>query len=666
MLLKLYSASERSKPYLMKKLLTALCLCAGMSGFGQTLFYYGNDSVSSGEFLRAYQKNNTSKGSEKALREYLNLYINSRLKVKEAVARHYDTLPQLKADLENLRQQILPSFVIDREQNDRLLKEAYERGQKDLHVQHIFISLQRNGVYDTLAAQQRLKLVEQALRNTPFTEVARNYSDDPSAKTNQGDLGYITVFTLPYELENLAYGTPVGHTSAPYRSKAGYHIFQVLGERRALGGVKASQILLAFPPDADAATKAQVRKKADSIYQRLLKGDDFTKLATQNSNDVTSLAANGQMPDINVGQYEPAFENTVYALNRDGEVSKPFLTRYGYHIVKRIAREPATFQKSDSKAMENLRIRIQGSDRINVMRMQLAERILKESGLEIRPFSKEELWAYTDSVVNYMKPPKPVTIKGETRLFQLANQNYTVNDWITYAQMYRYKPDGSGMKPYEQVWDEFVHVTALNLYQSHLETYNDAFRQQINEFRDGNLFFEIMQRQIWGPAQSDTTALLQYFRKNWMRYAWKASASAVIFYINDPSIAKSFWNDVKKAPDHWHQLVDQFSEKVAADSGRFEIAQIPNPTKTQLRPGVITGEVVNPTDKTSSFAYVLSLYEGGNNNDPKPRTFAEAKGMVITDYQNELEKEWMAILKKKYPVTINEKALDELIRAKQY
>ncbi|MGN6165414.1 MAG: peptidylprolyl isomerase [Flavisolibacter sp.] len=643
----------------MKKLLAAFVLLSGFSGSAQTLFHYGKDSVSVSEFLKAYQKNNTGVKTEKAFLDYLDLYINSRLKIAEAKEKGYDTLPQLIADLENLRQQILPSYLTDKESVNKMVDEAFVRSQKDIHLAHIFIAARTS--VDTAEANKKLADVEAGLKKgTSFSELAKKYSDDPSAKTNGGDLGYITVFALPYELENLAYATPVGKTSIVYKSKAGYHIFKNLGERKALGRMKASEILLAFPPDATTATKQTTKKLADSLYNRLLKGDDFGKLATQFSNDVVSAAANGQMQEFGVGQYDAVFENAVFSLPKNGAISKPFLTTHGYHIVKRISKEPVPATKT-VKAMEALREKVEQSDRINTTKSKLAKKIMTEAGYKQAAFSNAELWAYSDSILNFQSPKTALHLTATSPLFSFKDKEFTTTDWINYAQTFRYRSDGSGIKPYPQVWDEFVEASALDYYQSHLENYNEDFRQQINEFKDGNLFFEIMQRQVWGPAQTDSAALEAYYERNKEKYNWKQSADAVIFYASDAATAKTFSDELKKSPADWRQLVNDMSEKIAADSSRFELAQIPNPTNLPWKAGTITAPLVNKADNTASFAYILTYYP-----QTAPRNFSEAKGLVITDYQNELEKNWLATLRKKYPVVVNEKELNELKRKKEW
>ncbi len=645
----------------MKQLITAFCVLISFSLSAQTIFHYGNDSVSVKEFLRAYNKNKTNTRSEKAFRDYLNLYIASRLKIKEAKERGYDTLPQMVSDLENLRQQILPNYLNDKEAVNKLVDEAVTRSQKDIHLAHIFISFQQNGIVDSVAALKKLAEVQQQLKKgASFSEVAKQYSDDPSAKENGGDLNWITVFTLPYELENLAYFTAVGKTSSVHRSKAGYHIFKNLGERKDPGKIKAAQILIAFPPNADASVKAADKKLADSIYNRLLKGDDFATLAAKFSNDVVSAAANGQMQDIGVGEYGPVFENVVYTLPKNGAISKPFLTSHGYHIVKLIGKVPP-LSKSDSKAMEILHSKVEQSDRINTTKVLLANKILKDAGFKRATFTDAELWALSDSLLNYRATGVPVHLTSTSSLFQVGNKDFSVSNWINYAQTFRYKSDGSGMKSYPQLWNEFVQAMALDYYQTNLEKYSEEFREQMNEFKDGNLFFEIMQREVWGPAQTDSAALVNYFEKNRTKYNWKPSVDAVIFYANDMTTANTFRNEVKKSPATWRELANGYGEKIAADSSRFELAQIPNPSKQVLQTGIITTPLLNKADNTASFAYIIRNY-----NKTEPRSFADARGLVINDYQIELEKNWVDQLKKKYPVRINEKLWDELIKQKKY
>src|SRR5687768_10496540 len=251
--------------------LTAIILtCTMISASSQTLLTYGHHKADAQDLLRAFNKNNqkTPVNKRGAIKEYLELYINSRLKIREAYDKGYDTLPHVKSEIENLRNQVIENYMSDPEAINRLTKEAFQRSLKDIHAAHIFISFtNKTGIADTVAARQKLdEAVNRLAKKEDFLAVAQQLSDDPSAKTNKGDLNYITVFTLPYEFENIVYTTTTGKYSKPYTSKAGYHIFKNLGERKALGKIKVQQILLAFPPGIDDAGKKAAGRIADSLY----------------------------------------------------------------------------------------------------------------------------------------------------------------------------------------------------------------------------------------------------------------------------------------------------------------------------------------------------------------------------------------------------------------
>lgn len=622
----------------------------------QTLFTYGTDSVSVADFLKAYEKNNAAGNSAAAKKQYLQLYIASRLKIKEARERGYETQPQMQAELANLREQLLPAYLNDEEGVQNLTNEAALRAQKDIELSHIFIALTQEGILNREAAQQKAEEAFLRLqKGAPFAEVAREYSDDPSAKSNGGKIGFITVFTLPYELENLAYHTAAGRFSKPYLSKSGYHIFKVDSERKAWGRLRLAQILLAFPPDADATTDAQLKKKADSIYNRLLKGDDFAKLATALSDDAVSAQAGGQMPETGIGQYEALFEKQVFALPKDGAISAPFKTTHGYHIVKRLAKIPVA---NNEKSLQDIRARVEGDeDRLATTQAALAQKIMQSAGFQKQAFGEAELWAYSDSVLDGKREKKGFTINPETPLFTLGETTATVTDWIQFAQLNRFKNDGSGIKPYAQVWDAFVQSAAMAHYKEHLETYNTTFRQQLEEFKEGSLFFEIMQREVWNKAQEDTTALQQFYAVNKANYKWQQSADAVLFYAPDAATAKNLQAALRQSPKSWRLLLEQNGNSAVADSGRFELAQLPGTAKGAVKAGTVTAPVLNNADNSYAFAYVVKVY-----SQPAQRSFAEARSLVLADYQAQLEKNWVESLKQKYSVQVREAALQQLLQ----
>ncbi len=631
----------------MRYIFVLLCALALGNAQAQTLFTYGKDKVSADEFLRAYNKS-ASSSDPVSVGEYLELYIASRLKVKEARQRGYDTLPQIISELANLRAQLTPSYMNDEEGTQALVDEAFARSQKDIRLSHIFISL----APDSNAAKKKLEDALKVLNNgADFSSVAKMYSEDPSVQSNGGDIGYITVFSLPYELENLAYQTAPGKISVPHRSRSGYHIFKNNGERKALGKMRAAQILIAYPPGASDAARADARRRADSIYQLLVKGGDFSKLAEEFSNDVVSAASGGMIPEFGVGEFEQTFENQVFGLKEDNALSSPFETAHGWHIVKRMSLRPVPASMDDEYRLQ-VREKVELTDRVLTLRVRLMNKVVKLVPHKTSNFKPSDLWAFSDSSFNNLAPKGSRSLQTSTTLFTTVKEKTSVADWISWAQVNRFKRDGSGFKPYPELWQEFLEHQALQYYSNHLEDYDPAFRQQLEEFKEGNLFFEIMQREVWEKAQMDTIALKNYYAKHKDRYRWKKSADAVIFFANDPETANEARDALKTRT--WKEVQRDFSNRIIADSARYETDQLPNGSSEPIRAGQLTTVATN-ADNSASFAYVIKVYE-----QPETRSFEEAKGMVINDYQAELDKEWIAKLKKKYPVVIDKKVWAEV------
>ncbi len=625
----------------------------------QTLFTYGSQSVDAKDFLRAYNKNNTQavKNKAKSISDYLELYVKSRLKIQEAYERRYDTLPHLKMELANLRTQITENYLTDPEMTARMIKEAFQRSQKDVYAAHIFISFRgANGFIDSIAAQKkRDEILQRLQKGEDFGQIARQSSDDTSARSNSGDLGYITVFILPYEFETAVYNTAVGKYSAVLISRIGYHLFKNLGERKAVGKIKAQQILLAIPPGADDAARKQIAARADSLYKRIMAGDNFIRLASDFSNDYITAASGGMMPDISVGQYDPVFEKALWSLSKDGAISKPFLTSHGWHIVKRISLKPVITDAGNKAYQDELKQKITADSRWKNSRDFIYQKVIAKKGFKKFPYDDGAFWNMSDSVLDHKPMTSGWAITATTPLFAIGDSVYNATHWVNYANMYRYKQDGTGAKPWEQVREEWVQYSLFEYFKEHLEEFTGEFSYQMTEFKEGNLFFEIMQQEIWNKAQTDTTGLMVLYEKNKKNYLWKQSADAVLFFCSDFNTANTVYNKIKGDPAGWRTVTDLYTEKIIGDSSRYEWEQLPNLGKTLPRPGLLTAPLLNASDNTASFVYIVRVY-----NQPMQRSFNEARGMVINDYQTVLEQQWDEALRKKYPVAVDQKVLADI------
>jgi peptidyl-prolyl cis-trans isomerase SurA len=627
--------------------------------FSQTLFTYGNAAVDKNEFVRAYNKNKTPVADkEKALREYLDLYIKFKLKVKAAMELRLDTLPQLQYDAQSFRSQIEDSYLNNEKAVNDLLNEAFDRSQKDLHILHFFAP-----VAGAASPEDSLKAFNSIL--ALYTALAAGKTDydnlttASSLKISHSDLGFITAFTLPYEYENLFYSLKMGQASRPYRTKNGWHVFKLIGERKAVGKWKVAQILFSIPPDATDNDKKIFEKKADSVYQLLVKGEDFGKMARWFSDDKISYGNNGELAEFGSGKYEASFENEVFKLTRDNEISKPFLTPYGFHIVKRLSHSPVTSDKTDPAFQFELKQKIQQDTRINNARDLFVKEVYKQVNLKkTGAVSDADLYRYADSVIANLNSGAtkmaayPISNKV---IYSFDKTKLTGKDWLDFVRSYKGSGELYRGESNAALADKFISSTVMDYYKKHLEDYNTDFRYQMEEFKDGNVLFEIMERNIWGKAAGETEELKKFYSQNKNRYLWAASADIILFNCSNKTVADEAKADLLKGKD-WKKIMEDGANNIQADSGRFELSQIPVSVDKQAT-GSVSEIVVNAVDGNANFVKFVRFYAADLQ-----RSFEEARGLVINDYQNILEEKWINDLKKKYPVKLNEPVFQSLLK----
>lgn len=641
-----------------KAAVATLLILMAATGNAQVLFTYGGKPVTKNEFLKAYSKNNSeSKPTDKSYRDYLELYVRFKLKVQAALDKKLDTLANQQAELHSFRSQVIDSYVRDEASINELVTESILRSKKDIHLAHIFVAAKKEATAEEVKkAQEKINAAwNQLQKGNDFGKVAAEFSEDPAVSENKGDIGYITALVLPYELENVAYSTPVGKYSAPIRSKAGFHIFRNLGEREGLGRMKAAQILLSFPQNATDEQKKEIKDRADSIYAILTKGSDFKILAGQFSNDNLTWQAGGEMMEFGIGQYDVAFENAAFALKKDGDVSQPVLTSYGYHIIKRLQNKPAVTDTANAQLRDEFKQRIIQSDRMQVSQKMLLKKVLQTIGFKKNAINEQHLFVIADSILQNKRFPVFADINAKTPLFSFGKKTVTVKDFQNNLETLRSYENMKAGKTNQQLFEEFIEVSAFDYYRQHLEEYNKEFAFQLNEFKEGNLLFEIMQRKIWDPASTDSAGLKKYYAAHKDKYWWESSADAIILTATNDKASEEYRVKMKENYKDWQKYINTSSGHLQGDSGRFELGQIPVVDRTNFTEGLITANVRNETDNTVAFAYIVKLYP-----NREVRGFADARGFVINDYQVDLEDKWIAELKKKYPVKINESVVASL------
>jgi peptidyl-prolyl cis-trans isomerase SurA len=609
----------------------------------QPVFTYGKHAVSKEEFLRAFNKNpSLEPDRKKALREYLDLYINYRLKVQAAYDANLQNDPNYLIETDNFRKQLAINFINDEANIKALLDEAFQRSRKDIHLQQVFIAIPNNK--DTAAAYQEAQQAYFDLNmGKPFAATNTKYSSDQSAT----ELGYITAFTLPYSFESVVYALKPNGYSAPVRSTSGYHIFYNAGERPATGRRKAAQILFTVPPGASAAEKQMILQKADSVYTVIQKDPKkWDAMVEMYSNDVTTAHNHGLMQEFGIGQFSPDYEAAAFSLSKPGDISKPVETSFGYHIIQLREIIPVPQNLDDPVIAAAFKERMERDDRLSEARKLLVNKWMKLANYKAAAYDQAELWAYTDSFYTGGNTRALKKINDSTILFSFLKQRMTASDFAKYVRAGRAIPMYQNM-PYPELMKEFIKSAASDYYQAHLEDYNKDFSNQLKEFNEANLLFGVMDKEVWTKSSADEQGLKKVYEANRSKYTWGPSAGAIIFTANNETTLADLQQKLKGNMNTWRPVTETFSNTVMADSSRYELNQIPVIDRTNFSEGLTTAPVKN-NDGSYTFAYIVKLY-----NEPGQRSFEEARGLVINDYQAVLEKEWLASLKKKYPVKVN-------------
>jgi peptidyl-prolyl cis-trans isomerase SurA len=621
----------------------------------QTLFTYGTKNVSKDEFLKAFNKNPDTTGTrEEKIKEYLGMYVNFKLKIQAAKDEKLNLEESYKTEADNFRSQLAENYINDQANINGLIKEAFERSKKDILIAQVFVEVKPGS--DTTQAYNRIKQAYAALQSgKDFGEVASSYSTDEGVKNAKGQIGYITVFTLPYEVECIVYSLKAASYSNIYRSGAGYHIFQNVSERPAVGKRKIQQLLLATPPGASDDDRKTTAQLADSVYNLLLKGASFENMIQQFGAPTTNSDETNSM-EVGVGQYSRDFENQVFSLQKAGDVSKPFATPYGYNIIKLIEIKPVVTDENDVINRAHLQEMIEKDERLSIAKDALVEKWMKQTKYTPATYNTKDIWAYTDSS---LKKGKAVSlyknITPQTALFSFAKQKVTVNDWIQYNLQGSEANGAPVNSDYSAAMKQFTKTSCGNYFRSHIEDYYPPIALQVQEFNEANLLFAVMDKHVWSKAAQDSVGLKNYYEQHKQQYTWQPGVSALVVSSGSKDIIDSIALQLKNNAGAWRTIVSKYNNTAVADSSRFESGQLPVKQEVPMQKGFISQPELNDAGDAYTLVYVFDVYK-----NVEPRSFDDARGLVINDYQQVLEQKWITELKKKYPVKVNDEVAKNL------
>ena len=658
--------------YLMKKkLLIALAfLFSAISAFSQyendnrTLFTVDGDPVPVSEFAYIYTKTNGKEAdfSKKSIEEYLDLYINFKLKVRKAHDMQLDTIPALKAELEGYRRQLADSYLIDKSVTEKLIKEAYEHIKQDVDISHLLISVKRNPTpQDTLAAYQKALDAKKRIEGGySFKKLAEGISADPGAKTNGGHIGFVTALFPKglYNLEKAAYSVPTGQMVGPIRTDAGYHLLIVHGRRPARGEMEAAHILIRNvkgQPDA-------AEKKINEIYKQLQEGASFEELAKKYSEDKRTAGNKGYIGFFGINRYEPSFEDAAFAIPKDGEWSKPIKTSVGWHIIKRISKkeiQPYNIEKS------RLSAKIKKDPRFAMAKSAMLERIKKENHFEEYPQVLNDFKASLDKTfLTYKWKASEDAADAKKVLFRIGNKvQYSLADFEKFLQRASRKRMRMAVidMAVDKLYKEYVETELLKYEEKHLAEKYPDFRALMREYEEGILLFEATKQIVWDYASKDTVGLKKFFdTKLKGKYQWDERAVTEVYTIpaKYKNEATAIW-DYARTHDA-EEVKANFNKnnevKVMVKNETFERFRNRDLKSIKWEKGLVT-DVIPATDyKTVKFYKIKDIIPAG------PKKLEEARGYVVADYQEELEKKWVAELKKEYKVKVKKSVVKSLIK----
>ena len=664
-------------------LVSLICLGMALSLRAQvnnesTLMTIGGRNITVGEFMSIYLKNNPkSDSSVKALQkgevinkqnlsEYLELYINFRLKVREAEDLGLDTLTSFKTELNGYRDQLAKPYFIDEATIDKLVQEAYDREHYDVRTSHIFLKLAPDASpEDTLVAYKKAQNLRERLdKGEAFDGLAFMESDDPSARDreanqqhplihgNHGDLGYFTVFDMVYPFENAAYSLEVGKVSPITRTDYGYHLIKLTDKRSCLGKVTVAHIFLMMKKDATKEDSLLVKQRIDSVYQKLQHGGSWDELVKQYSDDKGSAAKGGVLPKFGVNRMVPEFIDAIYKMQKPDDYSAPVQTPYGWHIIKLIERKlPGTFVEEKV----DLKNRVTKDVRHQVAIDVVYNKIKKEYTFTEFPDAKPDFYkVVTDSIftgrwdINEAKDlNKP--------LFKLGNMMFKQQDFAKYLASKQKKSDKEKITAYvDKAYKDYVNESLTKWENAHLEQKYPDFKNLMTEYRDGILLFDLTDQKVWSRAVKDTVGLQQFYESNKKNYVWGNRVDASVFTLKDPKQSQKLRNFIKSglADDAILKELNVDNHKIlAVESGKFSRKDNKFIDMVPWNVGIASDI---PSDSAVVVVNIRSLLSPAN------KTLSEARGLITADYQNYLEKIWIQYLRQKYPVVVKKEVFSQI------
>ena len=632
-----------------------VCFFMSFVSLGQqeVLLKVNNDEVTTADFVRVYEKNLAliNDAEENSPEQYLDLYIDYKLKVQEAYRKGLHNKASYKKEIASYRTQLAKDYLNDVQVTDKLVEEAYNRTKNELRARHILVRVRPDALpKDTLAAFTKLlEARKRIVAGEDFASIARKYSEDPSAKQNGGDLGWFKAFKMVYPFENAAYTTKVNEVSQPFRTSFGYHIVQPTASRIAQGSVQVAHIMIALK-QKDSSIIAE--EKIKEVRALLAKGAAFETLALNYSDDKNSAKKGGVLSAFEKGQLSSSkFENTAFDLNKVGDISEPFKTKFGWHILKLIKKNPVL---SFEKMKPSLSKRVTKDSRARVLSKELNTRLREQYKITQEP----EIISYFTSVLPEVYDEKLNVFTDDNALskeaLKVGDQVYTYKD-IAQALEKKYRKAPYVSRDYfvKREVENFVNNALITYHKLHLEEQDSDFGLLIKEYKEGLLLFDLLKTEIWDKAQKDSVGLNTFYVNNIERYKAPQTFTMRVFTTSQKKIASTYLK---------RNTQGENSNSVLSVLKKKHDSPIIVTLKDYVQEDLPMSGIVRIGDKEllkEGENYVV--YEVVSINEAMTNTLQNVRGQVMSDYQKFLEDTFVNRLREDSNITVNETVLNKLI-----
>jgi peptidyl-prolyl cis-trans isomerase SurA len=609
----------------------------------EILFTVNKTPVTTDEFVYLYRKNHQHKPEDftkEKIQDYLNLFVNYKLKVEEAISRGMDTTETFRKEFQTYRNELLKPYMPDSKVVDSLVRLTYDRLKEEVNASHILIRLNEDASpEDTLKAYQQIsELRRRALAGEDFGMLAAQHSEEPGVETTKGNLGYFTALQMVFPFEQAAYLTPVGQVSQPVRTQFGYHIVKVHDRQPSRGEVEVSHIMIRTQEGSD---DVEARDRIFDVYDQLQKGVSWEELCQQYSEDPASKNQGGKLRPFGVGAMAsvPEFQEMAFSLKEKGDISDPVQTQFGWHILKLESKIPLP---PFEELKPSLTQRVSRDDRVRISKEALRERMLREFNYTLNGQVKTALQQRVDNIAG--KDAGASASWQNEVLFTMQNKPYRVSDFLTFAKE-EAATTNNALSPenFEQVYTQYIDKVQMELLEQRVKRESPDYKWLLKEYYEGILLFEIMEREVWNKAMEDSVGQRKYFEQHRGKYNADERMVGKVFATS----VRSHMEQLKRLIENDEQT-DEFltANRIRQDSGAFEkkdriiFSNIPWST------GVYTVE-------HNGVNYVIDI---DKIIPPGPQTFDEARASVVSDYQSFLEDSWITELKRKFEVKVEKKA----------